>query len=145
MKRTMLVACLAVAGCSVHASRGVTPESARAAAETLLAHGARAWNRGDLDDFMSDYTEDASFVTAREVVHGRANIRARYAPRFQPGAVRDSLSFQALEVDAVGPDAINMIAYYVLMRRDSVIARGPTSLLLKRIGGRWLIAHDHSS
>jgi hypothetical protein len=29
--------------------------------------------------------------------------------------------------------------------RDSVTARGPTSLLVRRVQGRWRIAHDHSS
>jgi hypothetical protein len=40
---------------------------------------------------------------------------------------------------------VNAIAYYVLARGDSVVARGPTSLVLVRSGGRWFIVHDHSS
>jgi uncharacterized protein (TIGR02246 family) len=111
----------------------------------VLAHGAAAWNRGDLSGFMSDYTPDASFVTPRLVVHGRTAIQTRYAPRFAPGGVRDSLYFQDVEVDLLAPDALNTIAYYVLQRGDSVVARGPTSLVMRRIGGRWYIAHDHSS
>jgi uncharacterized protein (TIGR02246 family) len=120
-------------------------EAAREGALALLDHGAAAWNRGDLAGFMSDYTLDASFVTPRQVVHGRAVIQARYAPRFAPGGVRDSLYFRDLEVDLVAPDALNAIAYYVLQRGDSITARGPTSLVMRKIGGRWYIAHDHSS
>ena len=74
-----------------------------------------------------------------------AALCALYAPRFAPGARRDSLHFEQLEVDVVGADAVNAIAYYVLMRGDSVTARGPTSLVLRRASGRWRIAHDHSS
>ncbi len=122
-----------------------TVEAARQGALALLAHGAAAWNRGDLTGFMSDYTADASFVTPRQVVHGRADIQARYAPRFAPGGVRDSLYFQDVEVDLLAPDALNAIAYYVLQRGDSIVARGPTSLVMRKIGGRWYIAHDHSS
>ena len=120
-------------------------EAAREGALALLAHGAAAWNRGDLAGFMSDYTSDASFVTPRQVLHGRADIQARYAPRFAPGGVRDSLYFQDLEVDLLAPDALNAIAYYVLQRGDSIVARGPTSLVMRKIGGRWYIVHDHSS
>ena len=120
-------------------------ESVRQGALALLAHGAAAWNRGDLAGFMSDYASDASFVTPRQVLHGRAEIQARYAPRFAPGGVRDSLSFQDLEVDLLAPDALNAIAYYVLSRGDSVVARGPTSLVMRKVGDRWFIAHDHSS
>jgi uncharacterized protein (TIGR02246 family) len=145
---TVGIAVIAVAGCAVRIGASpepVTPVSARAAVQALLAHGAAAWNKGDLGDFMSDYTSDATYVTPRAVVHGRDNIRARYAPRFAPGATRDSLRFEGLEVDVVGPDALNAIAYYVLVRGDSVTARGPTSLVMRRVGMRWFITHDHSS
>ena len=118
---------------------------ARAGGQALLAHGAGAWNRGDLAGFVSDYAPEASFVTPRRVLHGRPEIEAHYAPRFAPGGVRDSLWFQDVEVDLVAPDALNAIAYYVLQRGDSVTARGPTSLVMRFRGGRWLIVHDHSS
>jgi uncharacterized protein (TIGR02246 family) len=119
--------------------------AARADVEGLLAHGARAWNAGDLDAFMSDYHPDAEFVTQTRLLRGRAEIRERYAGRFIPGASRDSLRFEGLEVDVLGPDLLHAVAYYVLVRGDSVTARGPTSLLLRRVGGRWLIVRDHSS
>jgi len=144
-----LAAAAALGGCGRPKPGGPTPagstDTARRAAEGLLAHGAAAWNRGDLSGFMSDYAPDASFVTPRQVLHGRTEIQSRYAPRFAPGGVRDSLYFQDLEVDALAPDALNAVAYYVLQRGDSVVARGPTSLVMRKIGGRWYIAHDHSS
>ena len=118
--------------------------AARAAVLTLLAHGAAAWTRGDLADFVSDYAPEATFVTARGVLRGRAEIAAHYAPRFASGAPRDSLFFQDLEVDVLAPDALNALAYYVLQRGDSVVARGPTSLVMRFRGGRWYIVHDHS-
>ncbi len=144
-----VLAGLLLAACVRPKTAGPAPSSAVTAARqgvlALLAHGAAAWNRGDLAGFMSDYAADASFVTPRQVLHGRAEIQARYAPRFAPGGVRDSLYFQDLEVDLLAPDALNAIAYYVLQRGDSVVARGPTSLVMRRIGGRWYITHDHSS
>jgi uncharacterized protein (TIGR02246 family) len=124
---------------------GPVPAAARSAALALLEHGAAAWNRGDLDGFVSDYAADATFVTSQGLVHGRDAIRARYAPRFAPGARRDSLWFQDVQARAVGPDLLQAVAWWNLSRGDSVAARGPTSLLLRRIGGRWMIVHDHSS
>lgn len=111
----------------------------------VLEHGARAWNGGDLEGFVSDYTPDATFVTSRGLVRGTAEIRARYAARFAPGAVRDSLSFRLLDVDVLGPRTANLVATWVLARGDSVTSTGPTTLVLKKVGGRWKIAHDHSS
>jgi uncharacterized protein (TIGR02246 family) len=146
-----LAATAALAACArPNAARSPAPasgdlESARQAVLALLAHGAAAWNRGDLARFMSDYSPDATYVTKDRVIQGVAAIQARYAPRFAPGGVRDSLSFQDLAVDLLAPDALNAIAYYVLQRGDSIVARGPTSLVMRKIGGRWFIVHDHSS
>jgi len=59
--------------------------------------------------------------------------------------VRDSLTFRLLDVELLAPRVIHLVATYVLTRGDSVTSTGPTSLVLKKVGGRWRIAHDHSS
>ena len=114
---------------------------------TMFARSAAAWNRGDLDTFMTDYLpgDRTTYVTSRGVVHGPAIIREHYAPRFAPGAMHDSLSFESIEVDPLAPGVVNVIAQYVLTRGDSVVARGPTSLVMVRQDGRLRIVHDHSS
>ena len=146
MRRCFAVTLVMLAACTHTHGGVVAPEAVHADIVALLAHGAAAWNRGDLDGFMSDYAEDATYVTKTAVVHGRAEIRARYHDAyFAPGAHRDSLHFEDLELDVVGPGVVNAIAYYVLTRGDSTTARGPTSLIIKKVGGRWLIVHDHSS
>jgi ketosteroid isomerase-like protein len=114
---------------------------------TMFARSAAAWNRGDLDAFMTDYLpgDRTTYVTSRGIIHGPSAIRERYAPRFAPGGVHDSLSFEGVEVDSLAPGVLNVIAYYVLSRGDSIVARGPTSLVMVRDNGRLRIVHDHSS
>jgi uncharacterized protein (TIGR02246 family) len=138
---------LPLAGCSTSRLSAVSETDARAIAITLLERGARAWNRGDLDAFMSDYADSprTTFVTNQGFLRGRAAIRERYAPRFAPGGTRDSLSFENVDADAIAPDAVHVVAWYKLMRGDSLIARGPTSLVLVPQGDRWVILKDHSS
>ena len=146
---------LAVVGCASAAARYQPTDAERAERRAeivaMLAHSAESWNRGDLDAFIDDYVPSAAttYNGSRGVLRGPAAIRQAYAPRFVPGAVRDSLSFELVDVDPVGPDALNVIATYILARRvggrDSVTAKGPTSLLMRHVGGRWRIAHDHSS
>jgi uncharacterized protein (TIGR02246 family) len=115
-------------------------------AAAVLEHGAGVWNAGDLDAFVSDYVPDATFVTGQGLVRGMAEIRQRYARNyFAPGAVRDSLTFRMLDVELLAPQVAHLVAVYVLTRGDSVTSTGPTSLVLKKVGGRWKIAHDHSS
>jgi uncharacterized protein (TIGR02246 family) len=145
---------LAVA-CS-RAVGGYHPTSAqrtavRAELQAMLERAAGNWNRGDLDAFMSDYlpSDSTTYVGGRGLVRGPAAIRNSYARLFTGEVVRDSLSFTILDVDPVAPDVANLIARYILARRvggrDSVTASGPTSLLVRRVEGRWRIVHDHSS
>jgi uncharacterized protein (TIGR02246 family) len=123
------------------------PAQVRREVLAVLDHGARAWDAGNLDDFLSDYLPDSetTFITKTRVLHGIDAIRGVYAARFVPGAQRDSLHFQNVEVDVLAPDVVNTIAWYVLTRGDSITARGPTSLVMRRVNGRWRIVHDHSS
>lgn len=113
----------------------------------MLERSASAWNRGDLDAFVSDYlnSDRTTYIGRRGVIHGRAAIRDVYAPRFAKPGLQDSLSFDKLEVDSLAPGVINVIAEYVLSRGDSTVARGPTSLVMERVDGGWKIVHDHSS
>jgi len=123
----------------------------RAELEAMLARAAVNWNRGDLDAFIDDYlpSDSTTYIGGRGLVRGPAAIRASYARLFTGEVVRDSLSFAILDVDPIAPDVANLIGQYTLARRvggrDSITARGPTSLLVRRVDGRWRIVHDHSS
>ena len=150
------VVLFAGAACSAGvSSRSGTTDAQRAARRdeitAMLARAAANWNRGNLTAFVDDYLpgDETTFMGGRGLLRGTDAIREAYAPRFAAGATRDSLSFVLLDVDPVAPDALHVIATYVLTRRvggrDSVTARGPTSLLMRRVDGRWRIVHDHSS
>ncbi|MGH7720003.1 MAG: YybH family protein [Gemmatimonadaceae bacterium] len=150
---------LAVPACANAGGGGATPDvgarapataspaCARAEIDGMMTRAAAAWTRGDLDAFMSDYldSDSTTYIGGNRLIRGKAAIRDVYAPRFAPGGVRDSLSFEGLEVDLLAPRIAHTFAFYVLSRGDSVVARGPTSLLMRKVGGRWLIVHDHSS
>ena len=147
---------LALSAACARATGGHRPSPAERAAvrselEIMLTRAAANWNRGDLDAFVDDYlpSDSTTFIGSRGIVRGPKAIRAGYAPLFAAGGMRDSLSFVILDVDPVAPDAVNLIAQYTLARRvggrDSVTARGPTSLVVRRVEGRWRIVHDHSS
>ena len=129
----------------VSAPPRVGEEMARAEICAMMDRGAASWNRGDLETFMEDYTDSATYVGSRGLLHGRAAIAMHYAPRFAVGAARDSLSFRGLEVRLVAEELAQVIATYVLTRGDSVASSGWTSLLMRRGEQRWRIVHDHSS
>lgn len=155
-RRLLLGVASLAAACAPATAGRYEPTSAERASRrdeisAVLVRAASNWNRGDLDAFVDDYLpgEETTFVGSRGVLRGPEAIRSAYAPRFAPGGVRDSLSFEIVDVDPLAPDVLNVIATYVLARRvggrDSVTARGPTSLVMRRVDGRWRIVHDHSS
>lgn len=112
-----------------------------------LDASADAWNRGDLEGFMSVYLQSprTTYVGSTGLEVGYEAIRQRYAPLFEPGADRDSLAFESLRVRALGDDVAVGTARWVLREDGEVTGSGPFSLVLRRANGDWKIVHDHSS
>ncbi len=142
-KRSMLVALV----CWACSSGEPPPIDPTPALRAMLEASAAAWNRGDLEAFLSDYAEDpaTSFVSGGRVHRGFTWIRDNYAPAFVPDASRDSLRFEELAARALGADHALATARFVLFRDDSVTASGPFTLVLRRSNGSWQIIHDHTS
>lgn len=138
-------------------SAASTPETAPAAVpargELLqvmsrqLERSAADWNRGDLDAFVADYARDSgtTFVDHGRAQHGFDFIRSRYAPRFAPGAQRDSLRFEAVEARPLGAGHALVTARFILYRGGRTTASGPFTLVLENRPDGWKIIHDHSS
>ena len=113
-----------------------------------LSRSASDWNRGDLDGFMSDYARDSltSYVSAGHVQYGWQPLYDHYQQTyFAPGKSRDSLAFEEVHVRSLTPDVALATARFRLLRRDSVVASGPFTLILQKRGDRWLILHDHTA
>ena len=134
-----------LAACAAPPSPAGDPQADIAA---LLRRSASDWNRGDLPGFMSDYAHDSltSYVSAGHVMYGWQRLFDRYQTTyFAPGKSRDSLTFEEVRVRPLAPDLALCTARFKLLRRDSVTASGPFTLVLERRGNRWQILHDHTS
>lgn len=143
------LAAITVAGCGPkHAgSQPLDPQALHAGVDRLLTVSAEAWNAGDLDGFLAWYerSPETTFQGSAGLIHGWEAIRDRYAPRFGPGAVRDSLRFEDLETRPLAPGLGLATARYVLMRGDSVTSTGVFTLVVRETPQGWRIIHDHSS
>ena len=136
---------IAMAACAAPPVRQGNPPEEVAA---MLQRSAADWNRGDLAGFMSDYAQDSltSYVSGARVLYGWRQLYDRYdAAYFAPGKSRDSLAFEDVRVRALTPDFAYATARFKLMRRDSVVASGPFTLVMQRQGTQWKILHDHTS
>ena len=109
--------------------------------------GADAWNRGDLQAFMTAYAVDTltSYVDGRGPRYGFTWIRDHYAPAFQPGARRDSLRIEDFRARPLSPTLALVTARYVLYRDGTVTSSGPFTLVMEEQRDGWKILHDHTS
>jgi beta-aspartyl-peptidase (threonine type) len=149
--RTLFLAA-AIAGCRTGGGTMVSgnntgPATLASQITSQLDRAAGDWNRGDLEAFLSDYAPESTttFVDGRRARRGFEFIRQNYAPRFAPGARRDSLHFEEVDVRSLGSDHALVTARFVLTRGGTISASGPFTLVMQRKPAGWRILHDHSS
>ncbi len=152
LSAALLVAAAAASGCRIEhtanpTGREISNTALAVEVTHVLAASAEGWNRGDLGTFMDAYLDSptTTYWGSRGLLRGYAEIRRHYAPRFMPGATRDSLRFDDIEARRLGTDYALATSRWVLFRGDSVTATGPFTLVLRRVEGEWRIIHDHSS
>jgi ketosteroid isomerase-like protein len=128
-----------------------SPEATAAEITGMLQSSSASWNAGDLDGFLDDYWRSAelTFSGPSGVTRGWEDVQGRYLRTYwAPGAERDSLRFENLEVTVLGDDHALALGRYVLFRPghgDSVTGTGYFSLVLSRMEDGWKIIHDHTS
>lgn len=130
---------------------GSEPAGPQAEITAMLQASSASWNGGDLDGFLDDYwrSDELTFSGADGVTRGWEQVRERYLRTYwAPGASRDSLRFQEVEVTPLGSEHALALGRFVLYRPqegDSVTASGYFSLVLRRTPEGWRIIHDHTS
>jgi uncharacterized protein (TIGR02246 family) len=153
MRTFLLLLALELVACrsSSHSSAdSVAQVNRQALTDTVVAQLNRAandWNRGDLNAFLSDYAPESTttFVDGRRARHGIDFIRQNYTPWFAPGARRDSLRFEEVEVRPLSRILALVTARFLLERGGQTTRSGPFTLVMERQSQGWKIIHDHSS
>ncbi|MEM7475364.1 MAG: nuclear transport factor 2 family protein [Planctomycetota bacterium] len=112
---------------------------------SILAKQEAAWNRGDLEDFMGAYwnSEKLTFSSGGTTQRGWDATLTRYQKSYPDKETMGKLTFSKLEVEALGAEAALMLGRWHLDREEP--AQGNFSLVWRKISGKWVIVHDHSS
>ena len=112
----------------------------------VLDQQVAAWNRGDISGFMDGYARspDTVFVSGDTVTRGWATVLERYRRKYDSREKMGRLQFGELEIRPLGRDAAMVLGRWQLTRADDA-PHGRFTLIFRRIAGRWLIVHDHTS
>jgi len=122
----------------------------RAAIATALRDQQEAWNRGDVDAFLTGYwhSPELTFSGSSGVSRGWDGVLARYKKNYPDRATMGHLDFSDLEYRFLGPDAALVLGRWHL-QRDPVKGGGDIggvfSLVWQRFPEGWKIIHDHTS
>lgn len=126
------------------------PEQTRGADEaairTVLQTQQAAWNRGDVDAFLTGYwhSPELTFSGSSGVSRGWDGVLARYKKNYPDRAAMGQLDFSGLEFRFLGPDAALVLGRWHL-KRESGDVGGVFSLVWQRFPDGWKIIHDHTS
>ena len=117
-----------------------------AAIEHVLHVQDAAWNRGDIPAFMEHYvnSDDLTFSSGGQTTRGWSATLQRYVDRYPDRAAMGKLAFSDLEITLLSPSAALVLGRWHLTR-DAGDIGGNFSLVFRKIAGRWLILHDHTS
>lgn len=127
-------------------------EDMRAAAEEgikrVLAAQIEAWNRGDLEGFMSGYWQspELTFFSGGNISRGWQAALQRYQRTYQgAGKEMGTLEFQDLHIDLLSGQAVVVTGKWQLSMSDGKKPHGLFTLILKKMQTGWRIVHDHTS
>jgi ketosteroid isomerase-like protein/predicted peptidase len=114
--------------------------------EAILAEQIDAWNQGDVDAFMEHYwkSEELTFSSGGKITRGWKTTKENYKKRYPTPERMGQVSFGGIEVTSLGDAAALVLGRWNLQREPSPIG-GNFTLVFRRIDGRWVIVHDHTS
>jgi ketosteroid isomerase-like protein len=142
--RTLLACALLLSASAAHAD-----SDDAAAIKSELVREAAAWNRGDLDGYLSGYERapTTTMVGGDKLMRGWDAIAKRYREKYGDKARMGTLTFSELDVRPLGADFALAIGHWALAREGA--AGGPVggwfTLTLHKGRDGWHIVVDHTS
>ena len=117
----------------------------RDAVSGVLIAQQKAWNEGNIEEFMAGYwhSEDLTFASEGTVNSGWEAVLKRYKTKYTPESMGE-LTFSDLEITPLSPDAAYVIGTWAL-KLEPDNPDGKFTLIFRKFGESWKIVHDHTS
>jgi ketosteroid isomerase-like protein len=121
-------------------------ESSESQIRAQIEMQADAWNRGDIDAFMTTYwkSDETAFVGANGMTRGWQGVLDRYHRNYPDRKSMGHLTFSNLEIHVLCPDAAYAIGQFQLQRENDAPA-GMFTLDFKKFPEGWRIVLDHTT
>ena len=105
-----------------------------------------AWNRGDVETFMTSYwkSDQTLFLGASGLVRGYDAVLARYRKSYPDLKAMGHLTFSDLEVHRTCADAAFVVGQFHLVRENDKPS-GIFSLDFRKFPDGWKIVLDHTT
>lgn len=114
-----------------------------------LQKQADAWNRGNLEEFMTTYLNapETTFAGRNGFTHGYEPVFERYKKSYGTPEKMGKLRFSELELRRLGPDYALLLGRFDLTRTEAGggNASGHFTLVFRKTPQGWKIIHDHTS
>jgi ketosteroid isomerase-like protein len=130
----------------------LVPNAYAADSESAIKHvltaQQEAWNRHDLDGFMSGYwnSPDLTFFSGAKETRGWQATLERYRATYNsPGHAMGNLDFSDLRIEMLGPEGAFVRGAWHLTMPEGKNPEGKFTLIFRKFGDGWKIIHDHTS
>jgi hypothetical protein len=113
----------------------------------ILDKQTKAWNEGDVTNFMKGYWESDSlmYIGKGGVKYGYEGTLTSYRKNYPDKASMGILKFDILHVNFIAKNTCLLVGKWHLTRPEKGDIGGHYSLIWKKIKGKWVIIADHSS
>lgn len=143
MKRYLSIIALLLIATSVFSQKST---KMKPVIEKIMHDQQLAWNKGDLDGFMSSYWNDDSlkFIGKNGITYGWKSTLEHYKKSYPDKATMGELTFMIISVEELSKTSCYVIGKWDLKREKGDVG-GYYTLLWKKIKGKWVIVTDHTS
>src|SRR5579872_517023 len=135
MRTAALSALLALSFLCIPTQPSQAQSNSKSAIEQVLRFQQDAWNRHDLDAFMSGYwkSPDLTFFSGGKENHGWQAAMDRYKATYtSPGHEMGKLDFSDLRIEMLGPDAAFVRGAWHLTMSDGKTPHGLFTLIFRK-------------
>jgi hypothetical protein len=135
---TVLLAAFALLGCA----QSRNEQQIR----NMLGAQVAEWNKGNIEGYMIGYWEHDSlvFIGKNGPTYGYQATLERYKKGYPNTEAMGKLTSTIVSLKRLSDKYYFVIGKWHLARKDGDLS-GSYTLLLEKIGGKWVIINDHSS